>query len=52
MHFKKDNCVTLLVLLRTKALSYLYRQPQNGGATSGGGGWICLKRGQNILFVK
>ena len=51
MDFKKVNCVALMVLLRDKALSYLYRPPQNGGATSGGRGWICLKRRKNISIL-
>jgi len=51
MDFKKGNCVALLGSLRAKALSYLYHPPLNGGATSGGGGWICLKRGRCIAIL-
>ena len=43
MDFKKVNCVAFLVSLRAEAPRYLHHQPPNGGETSGGGGWICLK---------
>ena len=51
MDFKKVNCVALLVSLRAKALNYLYLPPRNGGATSGDGGWICLRKGQNVAIL-
>ena len=51
MDFKKVNCVAFLVSLRAKALSYLHSTPQNGGATLGGGGWICFKIRQNIASI-
>ena len=44
MDFDKVKWVALLVSRRAKALSYLYRPPQDGGATYGGGGWICLTK--------